>query len=157
MKIKSRKLFRFIKIAAVTMLLLLLIVLGVLRYRQCSSYKNAIHNKADLIVKVSIDQLFRKVAWDVLKNRSFSEKEESSTRKKEKRDHGIAYPANIFIYNLKDTPNTFFTTLKLKDTVNLEVFLKEKIGISSFTTKSEIWYGQSSNKKVQVVYNSKKL
>jgi len=157
MKFKYKGLARFIKLAAVTLLLLLLVIFGVLYYRQNSSYKNAVHKRADFIVKVSVDQLIRKVAWDILRNKSFSEKEEPSTGKKEKRSHGIAYPANIFIYNLKDTPNTFFTTLKLKDTINLEFFLKEKLGIQSFTAKSEIRYGQSSNKKMQAVYNSEKL
>src|SRR5690606_12421174 len=157
MKFKYKGLARFIKLAAVTLLLLLLVIFGVLYYRQNSSYKNAVHKRADFIVKVSVDQLIRKVAWDILRNKSFSEKEEPSTGKKEKRSHGIAYPANIFIYNLKDTPNTFFTTLKLKDTINLEFFLKEKLGIQSFTAESEIRYGQSSKKKMQAVYNSEKL
>ena len=157
MKFKSGKRIKFIKIAAIALLLLLLTVFGVLQYRQYSSYKNTIHNKADLIVKVSVDQLIRKMAWDILKSKSFPEKEESSEEKKEKRSHGIVYPANIFIYNLKDTPNTFFTTLKLKDTTNLEYFLKKRLGITSFTSNDERRYGQSSNKKIQVVYNSRKL
>lgn len=157
MKIKPGKLIRFIKTAAITLLLLLLIFFGVLHYRQYASYRNTIHNKADFIVKVGVDQLFRKVAWDVLKNRSFFEKEKSYTEKKEKRNPGIVYPANLFLYNLKDAPHTFFTTLKLKDTVNLEFFLKEKFGISSFTSKGEIWHGHSSNKKIKAAYNFKKL
>src|SRR5690606_6284892 len=141
MKFKYKGLARFIKLAAVTLLLLLLVIFGVLYYRQNSSYKNAVHKKADFIVKVNVDQLIRKVAWDILRNKSFSEKEESSTGKKEKRSHGIAYPANLFIYNLKDAPNTFFTTLKLNDTVNLDIFLKKVFGVSSFISKNEIWYG----------------
>lgn len=157
MKFKYKGLARFIKLAAVTLLLLLLVIFGVLYYRQNSSYKNAVHKKADFIVKVNVDQLIRKVAWDILRNKSFSEKEESSTGKKEKRSHGIAYPANLFIYNLKDAPNTFFTTLKLNDTVNLDIFLKKVFGVSSFISKNEIWYGQSSNRKIKAVFNANKL
>src|SRR5690606_34805386 len=142
MKFKYKGLARFSKIAAIALLLLLFLVFGVLQYRQYSSYKNTIHNKADLIVKVSVDQLIRKMAWDILKNKSFPEKEESSEEKKEKRSHGIVYPANIFIYNLKETPNTFFTTLKLKDTTSLEYFLKKRFGIAYFTANDERRYGQ---------------
>lgn len=150
----------FLKGAVIVILLLLLAFYGFSKYREYVSYQNIIHKDADVIIKVNVDQLFKKIAVNAINNSSYyskRNKKDSIDVVKGEKGLEIKYPGNIFAYNLKNKPNTFFVTLKVKDTVNIEHFLSSKFKIETFVYKKGYSIGVSKNKKVQVVYTNKKL
>jgi hypothetical protein len=130
-------------VATCLILVLLLAVYSLLQYRQYSSYKNRVHQNASLIFKINIDEIVKKRGLNAIKNNS----------------RGFAVPANIFIYSVNNkSAGTFFCSLPVTDTAALRQYLKSTFKVDHFKkTEQETVWGNSSDQRLRVAYNSKNL
>ena len=65
---------KFLKITAIGFLLLFVFVALFFRYRNYSSYKQFVHADADVVIKVNIDQIFKKNIFEYLFNKPNTKK-----------------------------------------------------------------------------------
>ncbi|UII19145.1 hypothetical protein [Fulvivirga ligni] len=150
---------RFLKRAAIVILLLLLILYLFLTIRQTRSYRHIPEN-ADVIVRVNIDQIIKKLALNAIGHPSyyFGESAPDSTDTDEDEDiPSFNIPANLFIYNLNNAPDAYFTSLKIKDSVNIKSFLQNRLSIDHYEFENEYIYGYSKDHLLQLVFNDDRL
>jgi hypothetical protein len=149
---------KFIKRAAMAILLLLFLFWGIGLYRQYTSYKDVIHRNAGTVIKVGVDNWLEKMAFNALANPSYYLKNSKGKRgpsQQRNRNRGFYLPANLFIFNLNEDPHTFFTKLKVTDPTAFKAFLKERLGMDHYTERNGITVGKSvSNPRIQLAYRS---
>ena len=129
--------------ATCLILLLLLAVYSLLKYRQYSSYEDRIHQDASLIFKINIDEIVKKRGLSSIKSDS----------------RGFAVPANIFIYTVNNkSATTFFCSLPVTDTAELRQYLKRAFKVDNFkeTAQGTVW-GNNSDQRLKIAYNSQNL
>jgi len=133
-----------ILIAATSLILLLLLaVYGLFRYRQYSSYKNRVHQHASLIFKINIDEIVKKRGLSSIK---------SDTR-------GFGVPANIFVYTVSNkSAHTFFCSLPVTDTSELKQYLIRTFKINHFEKNGQrIVWGNNADQRLKVAYNAENV
>ncbi len=147
---------KFLRIAAILVLLLILLI-GFLQLRQYRSYKNRIHNKADIVVKVNVDGIVESLAWNAVAHPSYYIRIKKSTSKDTAEiKKGIRYPANVFLYTVKGkAESTVFAALPVSDTGDLKKYAARKLGIDSFYRTSNISMGSTANGKVTMAFNNR--
>ncbi|MBL3658849.1 hypothetical protein [Fulvivirga sediminis] len=145
---------KFLKRAAIVMLLLLLALYLYLQLRQSRSYNN-IPEGANLVMRANIDQLFKKLLFNSLTNPKYyyQSSSDSTDTDDETEDPSFVIPANVFVYNLGATPNTFYTSLHIKDSTGIQAFLKKKLSIDQYLEEDNFTYGFTDNHQLQVIYN----
>lgn len=150
------KLKKILKRVVLIISILLFLFLGILKYRDYQSYKNTIPANADLIVKISTDNILSTITWNAIKNPSYylSRSKKKDSKKKIKR--GFEIPANFFVFNLKEDKNTFYTILKLKDSSNFRKFVQKKIGDIKLFKAENLTSLSALNNKLTITYNDKK-
>jgi hypothetical protein len=150
------KLKKILKRVVLIISILLFLFWGILKYREYQSYKNTIPANADLIVKISTDNILSTIAWNAIKNPLYylSRSKKKDAIKKTKR--GFQIPANFFAFNLKGDKNTFYTILKLKDSSNFRKFVQKKIGDSELSKTENFASVSALNNKLTIIFNDKK-
>ncbi|UII25166.1 hypothetical protein LVD15_17880 [Fulvivirga maritima] len=146
---------RFLKRAAIVMLLLLLALYLYLQLRQSRSYNN-IPEGAQIVMRANIDQLFKKLLFNSITNPKYyyqSSSDSTETDEEEAEDPSFVIPANVFVYNLKTTPNSFYTSLHIKDSAGMQAFFKKELSIDEYQPEENYTYGTTDNRQLQVIYN----
>ena len=154
-----KKLKTFLKRAAIGIVVLLLILVGFLMYRNVESYKNVIHKDADAIVKIRVDAIGRAIAWDALKKPSYyyqKQKDNDSIDDEDTLGKGFEIPANIFLYTLKGkSATTMFTSFKISDGNDFREFLKSNLKVEDSYKINTIQVAKNKDGKVMVAYTDK--
>lgn len=124
-------------------LLLLLAVYGLLQYRQYSSYQNRIHQRASLIFKINVDHIVKKRGLSNLKSDA----------------RGFGVPANIFVYTVSNkSALTFFCSLPVTDTTELNTYLKKVFKINHFVVNAQgsVW-GNNQDQSIKIAYDDRNV
>ena len=153
---------KFLIRAAAVILLLLLITWAFLSYRQSTSYKHTIHQDAEHIIKVSTDQIVKKVALNAMANPLYYTKstENDTIRDEENTEslgRGFNLPANLFFFTLKDYPNSIFCRLALIDSANFRAFATRKLNGANATTNVDYSTIEDQGQRLQIFYNADHL
>ena len=159
---------KIIKGAAIIIGVLLLILVGVLIYRNLTSYKHVIHKDADAIVKIRVDAIKRSVIWDAIKHPMYYyrfQKDQDSIDDYLK-GKGFTIPANIFLYTIKGkNMSTVFTSFKITNTEDFKLFLRKEFkmketsnieGMRVAKTDDEKMLAAFTDDQCVLVYNPKK-
>ncbi len=159
---KRRRNKKRILVQLIAILLLLFVAFTTyLRIRRQNSYKNTIHQQAEAIIKISVDDMIKTILSDAITNPSYylKKRDKKDKKKKDKQDDGIKIPANIFIYNISSKhPSTFFCSLKISDSVNAKQFIQKKIKDLHFKNyQNKMMVATSKNNTIIVAYNHKKI
>jgi len=140
-------------IAAAIILLLLLSFIGVLRYRQYSSYKVPVHAGAQTIIKVNADDFLKMF----VSNYGINFKKKITNNEKKAKEPsintGIWLPGNLFIYNLSSLkPATLFCTLPVFNQQDFILFAQKKWKLL-FVKKDGIYFGNNQAGTLNVACN----
>lgn len=158
---RLRGLIKYLTIAAMGILLLLFVFWGFLKYQDHASYKNVVHQDAELIIRIDRNQLIRKIGLNALTNPGYyfraDEDDSLDIEEEESLGNGFDTKANIFIYSLKEAPLTFYSTFEVTDTAALKAFLKNKLSIAEFVDNTAYTYGHAFGGKLLAAYNNSSL
>lgn len=147
--------------AAICISVLLLIFIGVLKYRDYMSYKNVIHKEASTIIKLSVDKTAKSIVFNALKNPSYyydnNTKNKDSIKVKDSLKTGFSLPANIFIYTLKSKPSTtWFSVIKIKDSSDFSQYLSKKYALKQISKNNNYTLYSNNKNTLTVAYNTEK-
>jgi hypothetical protein len=145
-----------IRLAAI-IVLLLVFFMSYLQLRQYNSYRIPIHNKADVIIKINVEGIYKKLALDLISHPFYySNKEKGEKTDENKKGNGVEIPANVFLYSVSaKSASTFFCSLPVTDTVIFKSFIIEKLHISSLKKISATMFsGTSKDGKLTVAYTA---
>ncbi len=143
------------KILLISMLTLIVLSVGFLKYREYSANKTLVPSNVHLLVKLNTDQLIKSVLLNVPLNLGyyFKSSEKRSGVKKVKLFDAIKMPASLFVYILKThKPNTFFARFSIDDYEVFERLIGQKKNLKS-TTIDGTQFAFSGDKKLSICYN----
>lgn len=112
--------------------MLLLIFNGSLYYRKHQSFLVPLHKDAGLIIRVNVDGLLKTLAIDFLTDPGDYSQPDKKKEGDQKLETGLELTANVFLYNLKNQPNTLLGYLKISDVEAFRKFLKYHSGLDTF-------------------------
>lgn len=141
-------------IAAAIILLLLLSFIGILRYRQYSSYRVPVHAGAQTIIKLNADDFLKMFVINYGINFKKKITKRETTAKEPALNTGIWLPGNLFIYNLASLkPSTLFCTLPVFNQQDFILFAQKKWKLL-FVKREEIYYGSNKAGTLNVACNA---
>lgn len=145
--------------AAIFISVLLLIFQGILMYRDYVSYHNVIHEHADKIIKIRVDAIGKSMLYDALLHPVYYYnhlKQDKDSIDDEKPDKGYGFPANIFVYTIKDKKaSTLFSSFKISNAENFKFYLIAE-GFSGFENVDNFQTASKNDKKLNVAFNDKR-
>ncbi len=147
---------KFLKGAAIGISVLLFILIGVLIYRNAASYKDVIHEDADVIFKIRIDAIGQSMVWDALKNPSYyyqKQKERDTIDDIDRKEYGFGLPANIFLYTIKGkSASTVFISFKISNVDDFKTFLNLEFGMEDAYSIQSIKVSKNKDGKIMAAY-----
>ena len=150
---------KFLKIAAVILISLLIFFIGTLKYRNYSANQIAIPKNTTSLVKISVDEILKTLAFNAISNpvRYFKSDTGKNVGRSFKRiDHGLSIPANLYLYTIKNQPNTsFFARFKIRNLQNFEDFLSKALGFKIKKGSNKFNYAKSVLGNVAICYDEK--
>ncbi|MCX2475612.1 hypothetical protein OQZ33_14865 [Pedobacter sp. MC2016-05] len=150
---------KFLKIAAVILISLLILFLGTLKYRNYSANQIAIPKNTTSLVKISVDEILKTLAFNAISNPVHYFKSDTGKnvgRSFKRIDHGLSIPANLYLYTIKDQPNTsFFARFKIRNLQNFEDFLSKAVGFKIKKVSNKLNYAKSVLGNVAIWYDEK--
>ena len=148
---------KFLKIAAVILLSLLIFFVGTFKYRQYQANQVAIPKNATALIKISVDEIYKSLAVNMVTNPGFylkSDLKKDTLSKINKFDHGLKIPASIYLYTIQYQPKTaLFSRLVIDDIVQFENFLNGTLKLQ-LSKKGVLNHGKSKLGNLEVLYNS---
>ncbi|MGJ8591536.1 MAG: hypothetical protein ACSHXF_03250 [Aquaticitalea sp.] len=149
----------FLKRAAIGIVVLLLILVGVLIYRNTVSYKNVIHKDANSIVKIRVDAIGRAIVWDAFKNPSYyyqNQNEKDSIDDDDKLEKGFQLPANVFLFTIKGkSVSTLFTSFNISNSDNFKAYLSSDFNMEKAYKIGNIQVSKNKDGNILAAYTDK--
>ena len=125
---------RFLKIAAVIIISLLIFFVGTFKYRQHKANEVSIPKNTGSLMKISVDEIYKSIAANMIANPGYYFKSNTNTGTKSNFDgfdHGLKIPASIFFYTIDDKPKTaFFSRLAISDFQKFSNFIKNTLKLN---------------------------
>lgn len=150
---------KFLKITAAILLLLLIFFVGTFKYRQYSANQVSIPKNTSSIIKISIDEIYKSLAFNMISNPGFylkSDLKKNTETKISKFDHGLKIPASIYFYTIKNQPKTaIFSRFEIKKLYLFEHFLLSTLHMVIDNSEKDGIYSKSENGNIAVYYNRK--
>lgn len=150
---------KFLKIAAVILISLLIFFIGTLKYRNYSANQIAIPKNTTSLVKICVDEILKTLALNAISNpvRYFKSDTGKNVGRSFKRlDHGLSIPANLYLYTIKDQPSTsLFARFKIRNLKNFEDFLSKAIGFKIKKVSNKLKYAKSVLGNIAICYDEK--
>ncbi|RZL39362.1 MAG: hypothetical protein EOO96_00850 [Pedobacter sp.] len=150
---------KFLKIAAVILISLLIFFIGTLTYRNYSANQITIPENTTSLVKISVDEILKTLALNAISNPVHyfkSDTEKNIGRSFKRIDHGLSIPANLYLYTIKDQPSTsFFARFKIRNLQNFEDFLSKAVGFKIKKGSNKLNYAKSVLGNIAICYNEK--
>ncbi len=139
------------------LLLFFLSIYGWLVYRDSISYRHAIHQDANLIVKIDVDKIIKKGVLYLVTHPSGYFSARKSKEEKEIHRKGFSIPANIYLFSISNEPDILYTTLPVTDKNKLVDYLKQNFAFENFSLKDGMWSGYTQTKMYRVVISDELL
>ncbi|KQR70517.1 hypothetical protein [Pedobacter sp. Leaf176] len=150
---------KFLKIAAVIIISLLIFFVGAFKYRQYRANQVLIPSNAGSLVKISVDELYKSLAVNMITHPGYYFKSDTKTKKKtwfDGLDHGLQIPANLYLFTIKNQPKTaLFSRLEIKNLNAFEVFLENILHFNVEKKPGGLSYAKSKFGNIAISYNSR--
>ncbi|GGI23984.1 hypothetical protein [Pedobacter mendelii] len=146
---------KFLKIMAVIVLSLLIFFVVTFKYRQYKANVVSIPKNATSLVKISVDEIYKSVAANMISNLSFYLKSDGINKinKNSKFDLGLKIPASIYLYTIADKPKTaLFSKLAINDFQEFSNFLKNNLKLN-ITKTSGLNLATNNLKNFTILFN----
>lgn len=134
-------------------------------YQHTASVKGVVHQDADAILKIGLQDIAETLALDALTAPNYylkNSKRRKTTTENETidREMGVALtPHNLLLFSLPDIANTWFTTLTIQDKSAFEDYLQQRFKerISLVKTKASFTMAKENSSRSLLGWNGEKL
>jgi len=150
---------KFLKIIAAIILSLLIFLVSVLKYRQYQANQLLIPKNANVLIKISVDEIYKSVLMNMIKNPAYYFKQNKTGIKYPETNrfkHGLKIPASIYFYTITNQPKTaLFSRFVIKDFVAFEKFVKQTLKLDIKGKQKEAYFAQNKTGNLAICYNKK--
>jgi len=150
---------KFLKITALIILLLVIFFAAAFKYRQYRANEISIPANASSLAKISVDEIYKSIAANVIANPGFyfkNDSEQDANAKLDGYDHGLKIPGSIYFYTIKNQSKTaFFSRVEIEELYLFEHFLLSKLQLQIAKSGKNGNYSKSKTGNVAVYYNRK--
>ncbi|MCX2583667.1 hypothetical protein [Pedobacter sp. MR22-3] len=140
---------KFFKTIAVIILSLLIFFVGIFKYRQYHANQIAVPKAATSVIKVSIDEIYKSLALNMLFNPDYylkSDPDKKTDSISGDFRHGLKIPASVYFYTMKNQPEmALFSRFEIKQLRNFQTFIHNKFGFKILKKQNEITFAGSGN------------
>lgn len=148
----------FFKIMAVIILLLLIFLVGIFKFRQHQANQILIPKNTTAIIKVNMDEIYKSLAFNMIAHPGFyfNSFKKDSTSTADKLESGLNIPASIYFYTVKgQASTTLFTRFNIDDPAAFESFLKNTLRLTVSKKQNGTNYAKNGPGNVVLYFNSK--
>ncbi len=141
-----------------SILFLLLTITGIFYYlkiRKDNSFKNSVHKKAVIIIKIGADNLKKDLFFSYLKNDLFKA---GKTSKVKKQNLGLEIPANLILFSVHSNQHSLYTKFNISDLKNFKRFIgSKKFKAKLLKISDGIIYQSVFDNRLIIAYNNNRL